>query len=228
MAGKKSKPKRLRVQFPMHAKTYDAWRRASGARLEREARRRAAAEADSPDRSTASEHMLDLLQFFEMDKIVLVALAEHVRHFAESANAEAGFDIGIAFEEVVIGEQNGYTIPFATIDAAAAVRLLDRGQVRQDLLRMLDARGAKRRNYYVGREIQDCDEELLMDLLTVSLPDTIRVLGGVVPADLVGPAIDLGLQHLDARRSSSTSPADADMAATGKPKRHMNASRKRR
>ena len=80
------------------------------------------------------------------------ALSSHIRAYGGVANTEAGFDLGIKPQQVVVGAPDGYAVVFATITSDACKRLTSLDGVQPTLKKLTAIRRERlRSSCYFGR-----------------------------------------------------------------------------
>lgn len=171
---KSATQERVRFQVPTHLGSLDHYFRLIHARLEWEAGKLAKRPAKGGKRGRAStEECLNEIRGMLPDEqqMLVDAVSHHVLLFAERANAEAGFDLLIKPQEMLIGGNRNWVFAFATMGAAAAVKLHRMTGVRQALAIRCIERNRPKRDY-VKRPIENTDEMMLMDLLCAAVPST--------------------------------------------------------
>jgi hypothetical protein len=112
------------------------------------------------------------------------------------ANAEAGFDLGRKPHHIILGQPDGYTVVFATIDPGACARLQKFKGVRK-IWRHLTSERSKR---YESRGITSTEfdeEEAIMDLLVSALPYTTNTIGMSTPSEIPDRAVDERLKRFE-------------------------------
>jgi hypothetical protein len=163
---------RVRFQVPMHVGSQDQWFLFIRRRVQREAERLAEASQKlrKGDRLT-KEECFDHLRRIAPDEEQLMreAVSYHVLLLGEAARAEAGFDLRIEPQQLEIGGARNWVFCFATMDASASRKLLQKPGVRETLVLWSENRGRPHEEF-VGRRIDECNEEVLMDLLCAALP----------------------------------------------------------
>jgi hypothetical protein len=191
------KPRRIRVQMPMAAVTYEEWCSLIDDRLAREARKRLAEKSQRYERHpwTAEDVEGFLKRLFEHDDVIRISVAHHIYRFAKAANAEVGFEIGLKPQQVEIPD-SGIVFAFATMKSSAARLLLQLENVRENLDRLTASR-EWHPDRVVGHPIDECDFIVLVDLLVCSLPKTIEEHPGLDLAALIDRTIDIGLRQYE-------------------------------
>lgn len=181
----------------MGAATYEEWCSLIDDRLAREARKRLAEKGLARERRPWSENDVEgfLRVLFEHAEVIQVSVAHHIHRFAEAANEEVGFEIGLKPQQVEIAN-SGAVFAFATMKSSAAKRLFRSENVREKLGKLTITRG-RYPGRIVGCPIDECDFIVLMDLLVCSLPKTIGEHGGLDLAALVDRTIDIALRQYE-------------------------------
>lgn len=171
---KHASKKNVRIQLPTHLGTQDQYFRLIDRRLPQTAEHLAQKPSDASDASRmTSKDYFDKLRRILPDELQILnhAMAHHTRLFAASANAEAGFDLGIEPHTVEIGGKRNWVFLFATMSLRSATNLLRMPGVRERLVSICVRRGRPKEEF-VGRTIDDADEMMFMDLLCAGVPVT--------------------------------------------------------
>jgi hypothetical protein len=163
---------RVRFQAPMHVGSQDQWFILIRRRLKLEAEKlaRASEKRRKRDRLTEEECFEFLCSACpDEEQLLREAISFHIHLFAEAARAQAGFDLQIEPQQLEIGGSRNWVFAFATMSAAGSRKLLQIPGVRERLVMLCLNRGRLKKEY-VGRRIEECHEEVLMDLLCAALP----------------------------------------------------------
>jgi hypothetical protein len=193
-----SKPGKIRVQMPIRPATYAEWCALIDDKLARETQKRLAAKSQRYERRAWTKEDLDefFRRLFEHDDVIRVTVAHHIYIFAEAANAEVGFDVGLKPQTLEMCPSDGIVVAFATMKASAAKRLVRLENVREQLDRLTALR-EPHPDRVVGLPIEECDFILLMDLLVCSLPKTLGQHSGLDLPSLIDRTIDAGLRQYE-------------------------------
>jgi hypothetical protein len=119
---------RTMLQMPMHCYRYPEWQKTIRDGVAKRIRefvssgglRKHKGDADEDGIQTSLTHL-----FANTDELLMRALGAHAHLYGQVANAEAGLDLGIVGQQVIIsGPPNDYVIFFATMKAEACKLLL--------------------------------------------------------------------------------------------------------
>jgi hypothetical protein len=193
-------PGRKRLQMPMVSLKFSGWEKLMKKRISREVEERVAAEVTKKKRSrldrTAIREILSVV-FYDLQQLLIDAISIHVQFYEQVAAAEAGFDLGLKPDHIMIGEPSGWAVVFATINADSCARLLKMDGTRQVLKHMTRVRKARYRSKgIVSKEFDE--EEAIMDLLVSALPYTTRTIGMSTPSEIIDRAFGKRLEQFDA------------------------------
>jgi hypothetical protein len=184
---------RTMFQMPMHCYQYSKWEEVMHAGvakgidrfLSSQGHREGCAFIDTNRLRTALT-----VWFGNSDKLLMQALDAHAHAYGQAANAEAGFDLNIVGQQIVIGAPpNDHVIFFATIRAEAYQQLLriDANGFFKALTRI-----RKDRLLAKGFSGRISRSEALMDLLCAALPGT--TIGMSTPAEIVDRFVETRLE----------------------------------
>jgi hypothetical protein len=185
---------RTMLQIPMHCYQYSKWEevmRASVAKgidrfLSSQGHRAGYAFVDTNRLRTS----LTVL-FGNTDRLLIQALDAYAHAYGQAANTEAGFDLNMVGQQMVIGDPpNDHVIFFATMRAEACEHLL-----RIDVNGFFKALTRIRRDRLLAKGFSGRipRSESLMDLLCAALSYTTNTIGMSTPADIVDRVVEARL-----------------------------------
>jgi hypothetical protein len=188
-----------RLQIPMHCYRYSEWKAVIQESISRGINKSIAAQTslrrlDRLEKKKIREGQL--VRFSSTDGLLIHALSIHVCFYRQIANEEAGFDLGIKPLQIVIGEPDGYAVPFGTIRSEACDRLLAFEDVKPLYRGLLRIRRERLKSSGFSGQIDK--SESLMDLLVAALPYTTRNIGMSTPREIIDRAVEDMLQPFNA------------------------------
>jgi hypothetical protein len=177
---------RTMLQMPMHCYRYPEWQKTIrdgvakriGEFVSSGGLRKHKGHADEDGIQTSLTHL-----FANTDELLMRALGAHAHLYGQVANAEAGLDLGIVGQQILIGgPPNDYVIFFATMNMEACKLLLrvDAKKFSVELSRI-----RRERLSATGFSGSTPRSESLMDLLCAVLPYTTDTIGAATPVEIV-------------------------------------------
>jgi hypothetical protein len=188
-----------RLQIPMHSYKYSKWetiiRESVSAEINKNISARAPVKRfDRHERNEIRQRLL--VRFSDSERLFMDALSLHISFYGRVANAEAGFDLGIRPQQVIVNEPSGYAMVFATIRSEACERLFEFEGVEPIYREFLRIRTDRLRSLGFSGKVDKSTS--LMDLLVAALPYTTKSIGMSTPREIIDRAVEGRLRPFDA------------------------------